>query len=209
MDSFKNDLLSIGINIDYLNLDALYDCDADLTKVTKSNLVKYGKTFISSFFFYRAGYRYRHTIRYDCDKYKELDSSVLGLSNYEIFKLAFKYFLDDDIVFLNMDSIYDASESYVSSVINSIKNDTCEIIWRYGTLHELKIKETCPNISVFKSSNLMIYFNIWCCFQFAKIKSINVFFASDEYSERYINVASGNVLRVGRIRDSVITEDMF
>jgi len=186
MNQFKELLSSFDINTIYLNLDALYDYLGkdliDLIGLSKTDQparmaqlqAKYRKNpLILSLFRSIMSYEHPYEITYDKEKYNKLSSTVLKLNNREILMKIFEYFLDEDAVFLNMDTIYDKSEIFFADLIDALRNDTFTVknIKHPGFIaYDLKIKNFEIIVRIFGASDLMTYVVAWCNFMYAKTK---------------------------------------
>jgi len=187
MNDFKSALQSLNVNTNYLNLNTLHEfCGEDLIRIMKFPVnegfeeikilnAKYEKNLVILAFFRLCNCMYPHTIKYDKHKYSALSASILDHGNREIFILALKYFLDDDIIFLNTDAIYDESENYFSHMINSIRDNTYDVYYD-DCLYVLKEMKPTQHIEIFRESNLMKYIRVWFYFFLAKTKSYNMKF---------------------------------
>jgi len=228
MEQFKETLVLNRININYLNLDALYDyCGDDYIEfiklfrqhlVVKAFRTKYEKNLVALILFYNSYIYTPHSLIYDKNKYAELSPTILNLSNRKIFTQALKYFLDDDVLFLNIDAIYEEVEYFFSECIYILKNDTHGFKRKIIKGDQSCMWDTCrspPIIKIYLISkgNLMNYIFVWCSFMLAKITSTNVFFFIENQS-RYIDVSSGEMYRLGwrhgglYVREAII-KDIF
>lgn len=204
MNQFKSALESLKINTEYLNLCTLYEhCGDDIINVAKYETAKnkhelekiiheYGlqqlldkyidNHLILSIF--RHGCRSRpHKIKFDRNKYENIPGTTLNLSNYEIFVSALKYFLDDDINFLNMNAVYDETEIYFSDLIDSLRNNTFDCAECYAITAASK-KYSCliinknkpSHVTPFRNPYLLVFLNSWYYLMVSKLKSIDVCF---------------------------------
>jgi len=203
MEKLEKVLRSSGINVDYLNLNALYDvwgdhlielvkCNGKISEEMSTFIFKYNDNqVISSFFNHFCVKSCPHKITYNKEKYTQLSESVLSLTNREIFMEVFEYFLNSDINYLNIDAIYDESEIYFSSLIDSIRNDTFVVKQIFGGRY-FELKTDKQNISLYAGSNLMTYVEIWCSLLLAKTRSLDMYFEIRGES-RCINAKTGSV----------------
>jgi len=208
MEKFKETLCRFNINTTYLNLDTLREYAGDdlletaaeillpsemipsplMSDFVHKKIIKYRKNLlVHEMFNHFYGVHQPHAIMYDLKKYANLDSSVLNLSTRDIFVVALKYFLNEDIGFLNIDAIYDEAESFFSELIRRIRNNDHAVGREEGVFNRemacfLKVEE-CPVIEIFKKpnqmitkSNLMTYIIIWCSFVMAKKKFLSMSF---------------------------------
>jgi len=236
MEKLANTLHLSNINVNYLNIAALYDYSgSDLVKlkenVTNGNsneinklrekysidsMLRHGGTpIILSFFRHILGITRPHKIVYNKDKFIELSPHSLNYSNREVFISILKYFLEEDIIFLNTDAIYDDLEKDFCLLIDSLRNNTCEIVRNIMNPrtrcehHGLKIRKANQNISVFHKSDLMIYVEFWCHLMLAKIRSIDTVFGSHG-NWRFVHVLSGDVdYDCGEVIRSGFVADFF
>jgi len=134
---------------------------------------------------------------YDANKYKNLFSSLLELTNREIFTSAFTYFFDEEIIFLNLDFIYDESESFFCHLIDSLRNNTYVIENDdvCGKNYKRLITYNDCSALISKHLDLMSFVVVWFNFLLTKIKSLNMVFEEPGY-ERYIDAKSGSVYQL-------------
>jgi len=209
MENFKKVLRSLT-NIHsskYLNLDALYDiCGDDLVRFHELSIEARKKEFsnicakyesnilISPLFDYiPRGNSKPYKVKYDKKKYEELSPSVLDLTHREIFTHVIRYFFEHDVIFLNMDAIYDESEIFFSSLIDLIKNNHFDITkenFISNRIREMNINR--QYIRIFTNTDIMFYFITWCNFMMAKITQRNVIFYAAS-GVREVNAKSGVV----------------
>jgi len=223
MEKIKNTLLSRNINIKYLNLDALYDhCGDDLIKIASCSkkqrsdemnklCTKYKKNLVINAFIRRFYLNlYPHRIIYDKKKYEWLFVSALDLNNRKIFTSIFEYFLGEDVIFLNLDSIYDEVENQFISLINTIRNQTYVLVNEVDFC-KVNMNWIRPIITIFNEDkhDLMNYFDIWCWFMLAKVLSRDIIFTLKYCStpKRRINFHQGIVSVVGGY--GVRSDDFF
>jgi len=127
MEQFKQTLSSREINIRYLNVNALYDdLGNDGIKLLEKPLVEHRVKYINNPLLLSIMRRFLpeifpHVVPYHEKKYEKLSLAILNLSNYEIFVSIFEYFFDEDIMYLNMDAIYDEGEIFFSHLIQSLR----------------------------------------------------------------------------------------
>jgi len=187
MESLKNLLHSESIKTKYLNWEALYDyCGDDLNELMKHGserseeieilFSKYEENpLIFSFFGYFFIIKTPHIAMFQREKFFELSSAVLCLRNREILREIFKYFLNEDVVFLNVDAIYDESESWFSTLIDSLRNDTCVINYDDG-YYMPSIESFKQRIEIFEFSDLRTYILFWCYLFLSRTKSLKIRF---------------------------------
>jgi len=191
MNTFKNGIRSQGFNLNYLHSDTLYEfCGDDLInfwehpndlRYERANdfFLKYKKNLVVASFFRSHFCLFPHALP-GCSpgyylKYANLSRSILDLSNREIFVLALEYFLDEDVRFLNVDAIYDEAESSFSSIIDCLRNDTCDARREInGTKEFYTLNASVQKITLVGDSNFMFYVDNWCRIMFSKIKSVSV-----------------------------------
>jgi len=153
-----------------------------------------GNPVITSFFCRFTGLRHNHQIKNSMRKYQSLSREILHLSNREIFTQVFKYFLGEDIIFLNMDAIYADSEIYFSSVIDSLRNNTYV---SYPREYNKKENEYCfhsetnknrQSIFIFGNSDCMVHFDVWVNLMLVKKELIGLtFYLGSSGSKIYID----------------------
>jgi len=195
MNKLKESLELAKVNTIYWNLNAVYDyCGDDPIEFAKLSpdmksaaheiLSKYVRSPIFRPLFFHLNERwYFYNTNHDKHQYEEPSLSVLELSNREIFISALKHFFGEDIIFLNMDAIYDEAENIFSKMIEPIKNNACVIkrTEKYfgDEYYTSNIYQNLKRIVVIPGPGnrcLMYYVRMWCTFMLAKMRSINMIF---------------------------------
>jgi len=212
MEKFKDALQSLGINIIHFNLDALYDyCGDDLmlffnapsdentVKLSIKLSVKYATNpVIISLIRIKNNETQPYLVVYKNNKYKDLSCSVLDLNEHNIFVSIVEYFLGEDIIYLNMDAIYDECEDFFTCLIKMLRNGlfvigfhehVCDERYYHVDVHDPGQNFSVPNTL---STMIPIYIGVWCYIMMAKMKSINLIITLLNKT-RYLDVLTGDV----------------